>query len=61
LCRHTEKSFQIQDEDFCDAFEVNLWENSEGARKFCLSAIEIFGILKKISDEDEILEEQKIL
>jgi hypothetical protein len=61
LGKYSEKSFRIENENFFDAFGVRFWENSEGGIGICLNAIEIFGILKEMSEEEKRLEEQRIL
>jgi hypothetical protein len=61
LENYSEKSFRIQNENFFDCFVVYLRKNSEGGREFCLNAIEIFGILREMSEEEKRLEKQRIL
>jgi hypothetical protein len=57
--KYSEKSFRIENDNFFDGFHFQLYQNTEGGIKFCLNAIEIFGILREMSEEEKQLEKQR--
>jgi hypothetical protein len=61
LGKYSEKSFRIESENFLDSFGFDFLGNSEERREICLNAIEIFGSLREMSEEEKRLEEQRIL
>jgi hypothetical protein len=61
LKKHSERSFRIQRKKFWNGFLFEFRENSEGGFKICLNSIEIFGILREMSEEEKYVRNKYFL